>query len=64
MMHWGWQPKGVVDTRLVEPMGEPLVAEPVTSRWKLWRPNEERLPQTWDPDEIKVELNRNIQRIS
>lgn len=62
MMGWGWQPKGVVDTRLVEPMDEPLIAEPVTPRWKLWKPKGERLPQTWDPSEIKVALNRNIKR--
>jgi hypothetical protein len=39
-----------------------LIAEPVTPRWKLWKPKEERLPQAWDPSEIKVTLNRSIKR--
>jgi len=62
MMQMGWQPQGVMDTRLVEPLEETMVAEPVTPRWKIWRPKYERRPWSQEADmgEVKFKLNVNL----
>jgi hypothetical protein len=59
LMERGWQPKGAVDARLVEPPPEPLLAKPVTPRWKFWRPEHERKPTDGldDPGEWGYKLN-------
>jgi hypothetical protein len=61
MMQMGWQPKGVVDSRLVEPFEEPMIAEPVTPQWKLWRPKHERRPWSRDDDMSDVKVRLNLQ---
>lgn len=61
MMNMGWQPRGVVDSRLVEPLEEPMLAEPVTSKWKVWRPRHEREPWASDPDMSQVKVRLNVQ---
>jgi hypothetical protein len=65
LLRRGWKPKGVVDTRLVEPFSEPLVAEPVSARWMVWRPKHERSPYSRDPDvddEIKLSFRLTPRR--
>jgi hypothetical protein len=59
MVSSGWEPQDL-DPDMVEPPDEPFVAEPVTARWKLWRPREERKATVWDPGEVNVTINSHI----
>lgn len=62
MLVGGWQPQGAVDTRLVETPAEPILAEPVAPRWKLWRADHERKRVTGTEkfDRITYRVNRKL----
>ena len=54
----GWNPQGV-DPALLERPEEPLLADPVVPRWKLWRPKDQRRPTPGEYEFIpkKIRLN-------
>jgi hypothetical protein len=38
-----------------------MLAEPVTPKWKVWRPKHEREPWSSDPDMSQVKVRLNVQ---